>query len=82
MSPNCLFHKQLSDYDFIKNYVNELLHYSCLLTSVTRSVKFIEFWASFLMPLATINLPTFLGNFCKGVKIYHSSGEIIFRQLL
>ena len=30
----------------------------------------------FLKPLATINLPkspTFLGNFCKGVKIYHFS---------
>ena len=25
---------------------------------------------------------TFLGNFCKGVKIYHYSNEIIFRQLL
>ena len=36
---------------------------------------------NFLKPLATINLPrflTFLGNFCKGVKIYHFSGEIIF----
>ena len=33
------------------------------------------------MLLATINLPkslTFLGNFCKGVKIYHFSSEIIF----
>ena len=31
------------------------------------------------------NLPeslTLLGNFCKGVKIYHFSGEIIFGQLL
>jgi len=25
---------------------------------------------------------TFLGNFCKGVKIYHFSSEIIFSQLL
>ena len=25
---------------------------------------------------------TFLGNFCKGVKIYHFSSEIIFGQLL
>ena len=36
-------------------------------------------------PLATINLPkslTFLGNFYKGVKIYHISGEIILGQLL
>ena len=39
----------------------------------------------FLKPLATINLPkspTFLGNFCKGVKSYHFSSEIIFGQLL
>ena len=38
-----------------------------------------------LKPLATISmpkLPTFLGNFCKGVKICHFSGEIIFEQLL
>ena len=36
---------------------------------------------NFLKPLATINLPkspTFLGIFCKGVKIYHFSSEIIF----
>ena len=35
--------------------------------------------------LATINLPkspTFLSNFCKGVKIIVISGEIIFEQLL
>ena len=40
---------------------------------------------NFLKPLATINLPdlpTFLGNFCKGVKIYHFCSEIIFGQLL
>ena len=39
---------------------------------------------NFLKPLATINLPkslTFLGNFCKGVKFYHFSIEIIFGQL-
>ena len=39
---------------------------------------------SFSKPLATINLPkspTFLGNFCKGVKIIHFSSEISFRQL-
>ena len=36
-------------------------------------------------PLAAINLPkypTFLGNFCKGVKIINFSSEIIFGQLL
>ena len=40
---------------------------------------------NFLKPWAAINLPkspTFLGNFCKGVKIYHFSSEIIFGQLL
>ena len=40
---------------------------------------------NFLKPFATINLPkspTFLGNFCKGVKIYHFSSKIIFGQLL
>ena len=40
---------------------------------------------NFFKPLATISLPkylTFLGNFCKGVKIYHFSSEIIFGQLL
>ena len=39
----------------------------------------------FLKPFATINLlksPTFLGNFCKGVKINHFPSEIIFGQLL
>ena len=45
---------------------------------------FIGLRATFLKPLATINLaksPTFLGNFCKSVKIYHFSGDIIFGQL-
>ena len=39
---------------------------------------------NFLKPLAMFNLsesPAFLGNFCKGVKIYHFSREIIFGQL-
>ena len=37
----------------------------------------------FLKTLATINLPkSLLGNFCKGVKIYHFSSEIIFGQRL
>ena len=36
-------------------------------------------------PVATIILaksPTYLGNFCKGVKIIHFSSELIFGQLL
>jgi len=39
----------------------------------------------FLKSLAAINLPkspTFLGNFCKGAKIFNFSSEIIFGQLL
>ena len=35
--------------------------------------------------MATISLPkspTFLGNFCKGVKIFYFYSEIIFGQLL
>ena len=50
-------------------------------SSVTRLIDLLEF----LKPLAAINLPkspTFLGNFCKGVKIYHFSSEIILLQLL
>ena len=45
------------------------------------------FWTlgNFSKPLATVNLPnspTFLGNFCIGVKIYHFSSEIFFGQFL
>ena len=39
----------------------------------------------FSKPVATIilpKLPTFLGNFCKGVKIFHVSCVIIFGKLL
>ena len=47
--------------------------------------RFIGLWGYISKPLATINLPkspTFLGNFCKDVKIYNLSYEIIFGQLL
>ena len=40
---------------------------------------------NFWKPVATISLPkylTFLGDFCKGVKIIYFSSEIIFGQLL
>ena len=45
------------------------------------------FWtlSNFLKPLAAINLPkspTFLGKFCKGVKIFHFSSEIIFGNFI
>ena len=52
--------------------------------SVTRLGDFCTL-GNFFKPLATISLPkslTFLGNFCKGVNIYHFSSEIIFGQLL
>ena len=54
-----------------------------LLVSVTRLGIF---WTlrKFLKPLATIILLkflTFLGNFCKCIKIYHFSSEIIYGQL-
>ena len=40
---------------------------------------------NFSKPVALIILPkspTFLGNFCKGVEIFHFSSEIIFGQPL
>ena len=40
---------------------------------------------NFSKPVATISLPkspTFLGKFCKGVKIFNFSSELIFGQLL
>ena len=40
---------------------------------------------NFSKPVAAISLPktlTFLGNFCKGVKLFNFSSEIIFRPLL
>ena len=55
-----------------------------LICSVTRSGDLLDFGQIF-KAFGNNNLsksPTFLGNFCKGVKIYHISSEIIFRQLL
>ena len=52
--------------------------------SVTRFGYLLDF-GQLLKPLAIINLsktPTFLGNYCKGVKMYHFSSETIFGQLL
>ena len=53
-------------------------------TNVTRLGDFLHFGQLF-QALATINLSkflTFLGNFCKGIKIQQFSSEIIFGQLL
>ena len=55
---------------------------SALMSSVTRLGDLLDF-GNFLKPLATINWPkspTFLVNFCKGVKIYLFSSESIFGQ--
>ena len=40
--------------------------------------RFIGLWAPINLPKP----PTFLGNFCKGVKIFNFSSEIIFGKLL
>ena len=51
---------------------------------MTRLGDLLDFGQIF-KPLATIifpNSPPFLGNFCKGVKIYHFSSETVFGQLL
>ena len=58
--------------------------WSIILFSVTRLGDLLDL-GNFLKPLATISLSkslTFLAIFCKYVKIYHFSTEIIFRQLL
>ena len=69
-------------------------HYLWFLTSLNQNTLSWPVWpdwaifctlGNFLKPLATINLPkslTFLGNICKGVKIYHFSSEIILRHFL
>ena len=52
---------------------------------MTRLGQFIGLLGKFLKPLATINLPkspTFLGNFCKDIKIFKFFSEIICGQLL
>ena len=51
---------------------------------MTRYGDLLDF-GQLLKPLTTINLPkspTFLGNFCKGVKIFNFSSEIFLEQLL
>ena len=59
----------------------------CVEYSVTSVARLAIYWTldHFLKNLATINLPkspTFLGNFCKDVKIFHICNEIIFGQVL
>ena len=54
------------------------------LSSVTRLGDLVEFGQLF-KTCGTIGLPkslAFLGNFCKGVKIFNFSSDIIFGQLL
>ena len=50
-----------------------------------RSTNWATTTSHFLKSLASMNLPkspTFLGNFCIDVKIYHFSSEIFFGQIL
>ena len=63
----------MSFHDFIKPF-NQ---HQWVSVSVTRLDDLLDF-GNFLKPLAIINFPkspTLLGNFCKGVKIYHFSSE-------
>ena len=69
-------------------------HFAAKRTSTSTYADWAKVWpdwaiywtlGNFSKPLATINLPkslTFLGNFCKGIKIHHFSSEIIFGQVL
>ena len=50
--------------------------------SVTRLGDLLHFGQLFKATIILPKLLTFLGNFCKGVKIFHFSTEIIFGQLL
>ena len=63
-----------SSTQFIPEEISSLLSYTfLLLESVTRLDDLLDFGQLF-KAFATINLPkshTFLGNFYKGVKIYH-----------
>ena len=68
----------LSDIDFC------YLHFQKVTINVTRLGNLLHFGQLF-KALGTIILPkspTFLGNFCKGVKIFNFSSEITFGQLL
>ena len=73
--------------DVIGRKFNQRMLTCCIRESISEWPDWAIYWTlgNFLKPLATIDLPkfpTFLGIFCKGVKIYHLSSEIIFGQLL
>ena len=62
-------------------------HDSCAVALLPLQSNWVSVWSDLAIfcTLTTINLlksPTVLGNFCKGVKIYHFSIDIIFGQLL
>ena len=64
------------------------LHYQTIKTAVATFGQLLQKLGNFVNIGATFRklrqlfIPTFLGNFCKGVKTYHFSSEIIFGQLL
>ena len=65
---------------------DELLAYACHDGPPTVWPDWAIYWTlgNFSKPVATISLPkfpTFLGNFCKGVKYFHFSSDIIFGRL-
>ena len=65
-----------------KNHINfaESKYFSGVPCSVTRLGDLLDFEQLF-KPVETISMPkspTFLGDFCKGVKIFNYSSEIIF----
>ena len=44
--------------------------------------RFISLWATFKASYYFAQIALILGNFCKGVKIFHFSSEISFGQIL
>ena len=65
----------ISKYEYWKGVIKIKVRQQC-----DQIGRFIGLWSNFSKPLATVILPkspTFLGNFCKGVKNYHISREII-----
>ena len=72
-----LYNKLEELFCVVQSLSHDLMMLGC---SVTRLGDFLEFGQNFKAFLS--KSPTFLGNFCKGAKIYHFPSEIIFGQLL
>ena len=75
------------EWNFASNVLNNLFVRNTTSHPLAVWPDWAIYWTlgEFLNTLATINLsksPTFLGNFCKHVEIFHFTREIIFGQLL